>query len=199
MRSHILLKGLKTVLCFIFIFGSSTSWATSSEPTGGIGVILEFLPNKKIHRIRAVFQSSPAAKAGLKPGEEIVAIDGTSTSHMNFEELGRRVRGDPGTAITLTLRAPESTLTREVRLIRVSQQTVSPLILGAPGSTFPSPSGPTLSETERNQVKEIIRQLKTPEEQKKMQKLLTDFRDGVITKAEFLSRLKADFPTPFKP
>src|SRR5262245_34316580 len=114
----------------------------SAEPSGGVGVILEYLPDKRVHRVRAVFQGSPAAKARVEAGDEIMAIDGNPTTNMSFEELGRRIRGNPGEPVSLTLRSPGSTATREVKLIRVG--TVSPLIVGAPGampSTLPSGTG----------------------------------------------------------
>src|SRR5262245_13237818 len=76
-------------------------WLAAAEPTGGIGVILEYLPDKKVHRVRAVFQGTPAARAKIQPGEEIVSIDGNSTASMNFEELGKKIRGNPGEPVTL--------------------------------------------------------------------------------------------------
>ncbi|MFO1520399.1 MAG: PDZ domain-containing protein [bacterium] len=186
------------ILLFFFLAGF-IPFKARAEPTGGIGVILEFLPDKKVHRVRAVFQGSPAAKAKIQPGEEILSINGTSTSSMSFDDLGKRIRGNPGETLTLILKTPGSGQTREVQLTRVGQQTVSPLIL-TPGSTptfdyrAAANPKPTLTEAERNQVKEVIARLKTPDEQARMKQLLVEFRDKKITKEQFFARLKTDFP-----
>jgi membrane-associated protease RseP (regulator of RpoE activity) len=176
----------------------------SAEPSGGVGVILEYLPDKRVHRVRAVFQGSPAAKAKVEAGDEIVAIDGNPTASMSFEDLGRRIRGNPGEPVTLTLRSPSSTTTREVRLTRVG--TVSPLIVGAPGampSTLPSGTGrsipqQTLTEGEKAQIKAVISRLQTPEERKKMQELLVELRDGKLIKSDFFQLLKVHFPGAYR-
>src|SRR4030095_11022924 len=175
------------------------------EGSGGVGVILEYLPDKRVHRIRAVFQGTPAAKARVEPGEEIVSIDGIPAATLSFEELGKRIRGNPGEVVTLVLRSPSTQATREVKLTRVGQQTVSPLIMGAPGSTgMPStlpttPGGRAIppqvfTEEEKAKVKAVIAKLKTPEERKKMQQLLTDLRDGKLVKFDFFQLLKVHFP-----
>lgn len=183
-----------------FLFGLlfQAPFLKAGEPTGGIGVILEYLPDKKVHRVRAVFQGSPAARAKIQAGEEIVAIDGQATAKMSFEELGKKIRGNPGDPVTLTLRSGDSA-PREVRLVRAAQGSVSPLILNAPGSTpgfgTTKSNKPILTEAERNQVKDVIRQLKTPDDQQRMQQLLLDFRDGKVSKEDFFKKLKTDFPS----
>lgn len=183
---------LKIALVFLFLIPQAVRGA---EPTGGIGVILEYLPDKKIHRIRAVFQNSPAARAQIKAGEEIVSIDGALTNTMNFEELGKKIRGEPGSALTLMLRSPATGATREVHLTRAGQQTVSPLILDAPGAGSPGRTfRPTFTEEEKQKVKAVILQLKTPEEKKKMENLLIELRDGKVLKSDFWKILKVTFP-----
>ncbi|GEM_PF-3543450 len=175
------------LILFLLLGGINSPFLYSIEPTGGIGVILEFLPPQKIHRVRAVFKGSPAAKAGIQPGEEIVAIDGQATAKMNFEELGQRIRGNPGEAVTLTLRPAGSSQTREVRLLRVNQKKVSPLILHA--SNF------ILTASEKNEIKKVILRLKTAEEKKKMEQLLMDFKNKKWSKEEFFRILRKEFPS----
>ena len=45
----------------------------------------------------------PAAKAGLKAGDQIFAINGTSTINMTVNEAVRQIRGPKDTAVTLTI------------------------------------------------------------------------------------------------
>jgi len=152
-------------------------------------VILEYLPEKKVTRIRAVFQGTPAAKSNIKPGDEIVSIDGILADRLSFQEIGKKVLGAPGTPINLVLRTPHSSSTRELKLMRMSQQNVSPLIVG---SSNPS-RGTLLNELERNELKELARRLKTADEQKKLEQLMVNFRDGKISKEEFLKKIRNGF------
>lgn len=181
-------------LIFFLIYFLIPPLLFAAEGNGGIGVILEHLPQKGIHRIRAVFQGSPAARAKVQAGDEIVSIDGQSTEKMNFEELGKKIRGNPGEPVTLVLKSPASGQTREVKLTRASPNTVSPLIEGVSGTSTVSIPTTSFTEAEKEKVKNVIRQLKTPEEQKEMQKLLQELKDGKVIKPDFFKILKAKFP-----
>lgn len=46
---------------------------------------------------------SPAYKAGVQMGDRLIAIEGLSTKKMLPEEIGRAVRGKPGTKVNITL------------------------------------------------------------------------------------------------
>lgn len=174
------------VLSLFLFFQDFLLYAQSSA---GIGVILEYLPEKKVTRIRAVFQGTPAAKANIRPGDEIVSIDGISADRLGFQEIGKKVLGTPGTAISLVLRTPHSSSTRELKLIRMSQQSVSPLIVGSSGSS----REPLLNESEKNELKQVARRLKTADQQKMLEQLMINFRDGKISKEEFLGKIRNRF------
>jgi hypothetical protein len=55
-------------------------------------------------RIFAVAEGSPAARAGIRAGDELVAIDGESISDRDVVTIARGLEGRPGTALSLTLR-----------------------------------------------------------------------------------------------
>jgi C-terminal processing protease CtpA/Prc len=55
-------------------------------------------------RIAAVADESPAARAGIRAGDELVAIDGESVSDLDVVAVARRLEGDPGKALSLELR-----------------------------------------------------------------------------------------------
>jgi len=164
----------------------------AADSTGGIGVILEYIPATHIHRIKAVFQGSPAAKAKVRAGDQVIAVDGQPTKDMSFQELGKRIRGEVGTPITLTLHQPTLNVTREVKLIRSSSQSVMPLIVQ--GDSQLNPMSVTLTEKEKDEIKAAIRRLKTPEEHQKMEKLLQELKEGKVLKSDFFKILKAQFP-----
>ncbi|MEM7554954.1 MAG: carboxyl-terminal processing protease CtpB [Cyanobacteria bacterium P01_A01_bin.84] len=75
---------------------------TSGE-ISGIGIRMEV--NEKTRRLVVLeaLQNSPAQKAGVNPGDEILAINGKSTRKMKIEEASKLIRGKVGTIITLRL------------------------------------------------------------------------------------------------
>jgi membrane-associated protease RseP (regulator of RpoE activity) len=64
-------------------------------------VIVGFGELKPGHSIDDIQRGSPAAAAGLKAGDKIVAIDGTPIR--NWDELGENVRPNAGKALTVTV------------------------------------------------------------------------------------------------
>lgn len=75
---------------------------------GGIGAELGY---KKGIVIIAPLKDMPAEKVGLKAGDKIMRIDGTSTIDMTVEDAVTKIRGTLGTPVTLTIeRAGTGTL-----------------------------------------------------------------------------------------
>ncbi len=68
--------------------------------------------------ILSVFDGGPAAKAGLKPGDRFLSIEGEDARDVRLYDAVRRIRGEPGTTVKVTVRregqdkALERTLTR---------------------------------------------------------------------------------------
>jgi carboxyl-terminal processing protease len=84
---------------------------------GGIGI--ELTLEGKVPEVIAPIDGTPAANAGIEPGDRIVKIDGLATTGMDVETVVKRLRGAPGSRVTLELarsnRAPfDVTLTRNV-------------------------------------------------------------------------------------
>jgi carboxyl-terminal processing protease len=59
---------------------------------------------------------TPASRAGVMPGDQIIAINGHSTDKLMSEAAVQIIRGNPGTPVVLTIRRGNKVLT--VRLIR---------------------------------------------------------------------------------
>lgn len=74
---------------------------TSGEMSG-VGIRLETNPrdNKQLIVAEAL-ENSPAAKAGIKTGDALVAIDGKSTQGMTLEDAVNLIRGEVGKSIKL--------------------------------------------------------------------------------------------------
>lgn len=85
---------------------------------GGLGI--EIGSEGGYIRIVSPIDDTPAQKAGLKPGDFIVKIDNESVQDMDLRDAVEKMRGKPGTKVTLTIyREGEKTpfnvtLTREI-------------------------------------------------------------------------------------
>ena len=76
--------------------------------------------------IVAVYEGSPAAAAGIQPGDRLMAVEGESISGMSTEELRERISGQIGEVRNLTLYRPsdDSTYDVAVTLAQVEIPTV---------------------------------------------------------------------------
>ncbi len=72
-------------------------------------------------RVIAARDGSPAAKAGLRPGDYIRAIDGQSTRDITVFEGMRLLRGKAGTKVKLTVLRGNAAEPHEVELQREQQ------------------------------------------------------------------------------
>jgi carboxyl-terminal processing protease len=72
----------------------------------------------------APLDGSPAAKAGVRAGDVVTAVDGSSLNGLSIEEARNKIRGRKGTEVTLTLEREgesqpvELTVTRDVIVTR---------------------------------------------------------------------------------
>ena len=81
--------------------------------------------------VLSVFDGGPAAKAGLLPGDRFLAIEGDDARDLRLYDAVRRIRGEPGSIVKVTIRregqsgALERTLTRAfIELDPVELQTL---------------------------------------------------------------------------
>ena len=72
---------------------------------GGIGV--ELTLEAKVPEVIAPIDGTPAADAGVEPGDRIIKIDAQPTTGMDVEEIVKRLRGAAGTKVTLTIARSE--------------------------------------------------------------------------------------------
>jgi membrane-associated protease RseP (regulator of RpoE activity) len=55
-------------------------------------------------RVAAVAAGSPAARAGIRAGDEVVSVDGVPALGSDVVSVGRKLEGSPGSAVILRLR-----------------------------------------------------------------------------------------------
>jgi len=79
----------------------------TSETTGKFGGVgIEVDGRGEYLTVIAPIEGGPAEAAGIKPGDEIVAIDGHDAKGMSLEKSVRTMRGEAGTKVELTIRRP---------------------------------------------------------------------------------------------
>ncbi|MFH1728086.1 MAG: MXAN_5808 family serine peptidase [Pseudomonadota bacterium] len=66
---------------------------------GGLGIVITIKDGDLV--VISPIDDTPAFNAGIKAGDKIVRIDNASTVNMTLIEAVRRMRGDPGTDVTL--------------------------------------------------------------------------------------------------
>jgi carboxyl-terminal processing protease len=113
---------------------SPESLASFNEQIEGrfSGIGLSVIPAKRGLRAARVFPGSPAAEAGIEPGDVIVSVDGEPIAGQTSTEATAKIKGPEGTKVTVGVLDPQSgkirrlTLTRaEVALPNVSSRVES--------------------------------------------------------------------------
>jgi carboxyl-terminal processing protease len=68
---------------------------------GGVG--FEITIRDKVLTVVAPIEDTPASRAGIQPGDQILRIDGKSTKDLNLMEAVKLMRGPQGTQVTITV------------------------------------------------------------------------------------------------
>ncbi len=90
----------------------------TSGQFGGLG--LEVTEVDGLLKVISPIDDTPGAKAGIRPGDIIVEINGHATDGLSLDDAVNKMRGAPGTQITLTLKRNgiatpvHVTMTREI-------------------------------------------------------------------------------------
>lgn len=76
------------------------------------GLGIEVSTKNGLPTIVTPMEDTPAARAGILSGDQILKINGSSTERMELQDVINRLRGNPGQKITLTLLRPS---TKEIK------------------------------------------------------------------------------------
>lgn len=68
---------------------------------GGVGLEVTYHAQMKVLQVVAPMYGTPAYKAGVKAGDLIITIDSDPVEEMTYMEAVNRLRGDPGTLVTI--------------------------------------------------------------------------------------------------
>lgn len=83
---------------------------------GGLGIVIS--QKDGVLTIVAPMENTPGFEAGLLSGDRIVEIDGESTEGLALPDAVKRLRGDPGTAVTIRILRPKTQEVKEMTIVR---------------------------------------------------------------------------------
>jgi carboxyl-terminal processing protease len=103
----------------------------NSGKFGGLG--LEVRLDAGVVRVVSTFEDSPASRAGLKPGDLITRLNGTSVEGMTLDQAIQRARGAPDTSVALTVLSKGEAEPRVLTLKRaiIQSHSVNSSLLGS--------------------------------------------------------------------
>lgn len=101
------------------------AFSTGREQQVGIGVLTVLVSDGAL--IQTVFPDSPAAQAGLRPRDRIVAVDGV------IFQSGRDIEGPEGSQVRLTVMRPGEEIRDVVLTRRAVEGRITPMVRRLPG------------------------------------------------------------------
>jgi len=141
----------------------------------GIGATIEDLregANVNTY-IRATFPESPAARAGLRFGDRILAVDGNSMKGKTYPEVRKFLLGPRGTTVKVTVAHPATNQEETVNIVRdaVSLPSIAQAYMLRPGVGYVAMTG-GFNLTTADEFEQALKQLHS----KGMNMLVLDLR-----------------------
>ena len=98
---------------------------SSSGSYCGIGVVVQ--QNMQTGLVTAVrpYEDCPGYEAGIRPGDLILAVDGTEITGMDLNTAVALIKGEEGTSVTITLQRDEEVFDVEVTRRQIDVKTVN--------------------------------------------------------------------------
>ena len=114
---HAMLAGLDPYTVFIPEENEEDLDIMTTASYGGVGALIQKTPSGYIV-VAEPYENSAAVKAGLNPGDTIIAIGGVSTKDLPVDECSGRMRGRPGSVLDMTVVRGRGGDTVQVALVR---------------------------------------------------------------------------------
>jgi carboxyl-terminal processing protease len=146
----------------------------------GIGAEVEMKAEHVV--IVAPFDGSPAQKAGLRPGEIIIGVNGKDTTGLSLLQVVKLISGPAGTTVTLSILNPTTGRTREVSMVRASITVKNVTWHQLPGTEVAHLRIAAFSDGVAEALKKALREIHEEE----LKGLILDLRDdpgGVLAEA----------------
>jgi carboxyl-terminal processing protease len=141
----------------------------------GIGIsIVEQPPNSGVIVVTALFEGSPAYRAGIRRGDVIARVGSEVVKDWRTDDVVKRVKGPKGTTVDIGIRRPglESEIALTVERDEIRIPTVRTAFMAAPGTGYIRLQD--FSETTNAELGDALTKLKTAG----MERLVLDLRDN---------------------
>lgn len=87
---------------------------------GGIGIVISM--KSGMLTVISPMEDTPGFRAGILSGDLIIEIDGEETRELTLSESVKRMRGEPGTEVTIKTLRPD---TREIKEITITREEIN--------------------------------------------------------------------------
>jgi len=157
----------------------------------GIGVEVD--PNRKGLQIVQVFNSTPASRAGLKPEDLIVAVNGRSLAGLPEDDATSLVKGAPDTDVKLRVEEPgHSAGHPRTRTVTLTRATISePVVASITRKVHGIPLGVVaLAEFSAGAHAEVLEAMEHELQQEHVRGLVLDLRSnpgGLVEEAQLIA------------
>jgi len=138
----------------------------------GVGMVVEQRDNQTV--VQAPFVGSPAYKAGIRPGDIILKVDGKSCTGLTTTQVADMLKGPKGTLVHIALGREGWTKPIEVTIVRaeIARPAVEFATMVAPGIGYIHVT--TFNETTDSDVENALQKLGYPN----LDGLIIDLRDN---------------------
>ena len=140
---------------------------------GGIGSLIRRSGEQVM--IAEPYEGFPAAKAGIRAGDVILEVDGVPTKEMEIEKVSDRLKGKPGTELTLAIERFGEEKVLKVTLIR---EKISILNVPYYGMVAPGTGYIRISNFTTGASKEVESALKELKREHELNSLVLDLRSN---------------------
>jgi len=157
---------------------------------GGIGSLIQRSGKKVI--IAEPYDGFPAAKAGIRAGDVILKVDGVSTGDMEITSVSEKLKGKPGTELTLDIERYGKEKAIKVSMIR---EKISILNVPYYGMIDPGTGYIRISNFTTGASKEVENAIKALKKEHDLKSLVIDLRSnpgGLLIEAVRICNLFVD-------
>jgi carboxyl-terminal processing protease len=86
---------------------------------GGVGIEIS-VNREKYLTVVSPMEDGPSYRAGIQAGDRIIKIDGKGADHLSMDDAVKRLRGEPGTEVTLTVVRAATGVEKDFKLVRAT-------------------------------------------------------------------------------
>jgi carboxyl-terminal processing protease len=103
-----------------YMIGESGEAYVQNYESEIVGVGIQLRVEEAAFIVDSVIKDSPAEKAGLKPEDTLLAVDGTSVKGIAMDKLVEMLRGEKGTKVTVSVQRPDRSEPIQVSMTRAA-------------------------------------------------------------------------------